>query len=180
MTVINRVPAHKRHIFPHGLFMQVNYFDIAVLVILLAFGIRGGARGFVAEMAGLVGLIVGLTVARSGASRFAETLSQYISPGAAPLVAFVLLVAAGMLAVGLVARVLQRVLEIAFAGWLDHLLGVGAGLLKACLLCAVLAYLAVMLVPQFPVVAQAQTIPPLLDFVRWAVGSLNVSIPMTV
>ena len=94
--------------------------------------------------------------------------------------AFVLLVAAGMLAVGLVARVLQRVLEIAFAGWLDHLLGVGAGLLKACLLCAVLAYLAVMLVPQFPVVARAQTIPPLLDFVRWAVGSLNVSIPMPV
>ena len=40
MTVINRVPAHKRHIFPHGLFMQVNYFDIAVLVILLAFGIN--------------------------------------------------------------------------------------------------------------------------------------------
>lgn len=158
--------------------MQVNYFDIAALVILLAFCIRGGARGFVAEMAGLAGLLVGLAVARSGASRFAETLSQHISPNAAPLVAFVLLLAAGMLVVGLLARVLQCVLKIAFAGWLDHLLGVGAGLLKGGLLCAVLAYLAVMLVPQFPVVAQAQTIPPLLDFVRWGVSSLNISIPM--
>lgn len=160
--------------------MQVNYVDIAVLVILLAFGIRGGVRGFVAEMAGLVGLVVGLAAARSGAPRLAETLSQYISPNAAPLVAFVLLVVAGMLVVGLLARVLQRVLEIAFAGWLDHLLGVGAGLLKGGLLCAVLAYLAVMLVPQIPLVAQAQTLPPLLDFVRWIVGSLNASIPMPV
>lgn len=158
--------------------MHVNYFDIAVLVILLAFGIRGGARGFVAEMAGLVGLIVGLAAARSGASRLAETLSRYISPNAAPLVAFALLVVAGMLVVGLLARVLQRVLEIAFAGWLDHLMGIGAGLLKGGLLCAVLGYLAVMLVPQLPFVAQAQTIPPLLDFVQWIVGALSLSIPM--
>lgn len=160
--------------------MQVNYVDIAVLIILLAFGIRGGLRGFVAEMAGLAGLLAGLAAARSGAPHFAETLEQYISPNAAPLVAFVLLVVAGMLVVGLLARVFQRVLEIAFAGWLDHLLGVGAGLLKGGLLCAVLAYLAVMLVPQLPVVAQARTIPCLLDFVRWAVGSLNISIPLPV
>lgn len=160
--------------------MQVNYFDIAVLVILLAFGIRGGARGFVAEMAGLVGLVVGLTVTRSGAASFAETLSRYISPDAAPLVAFVLLMTAGMLVVGLLARLLRRVLEIAFAGWLDHLLGLGAGLLKGGLLCAVLAYLAAMLVPRLPVMTEAQTIPPLLDFVRWVIGSLNISIPMPV
>lgn len=158
--------------------MQVNYFDIAVLVILLAFGIRGGLRGFVGEIAGLVGLAVGLTVARSGAPRFADTLAQYISPSAAPLIAFVLLVLAGMIVVGLLARVLQRVLEVAFAGWLDHLLGVGAGLLKGGLLCAVLAYMVIMLVPQLPFVDHAQTIPPLLDFIRWIVGSLNITVPM--
>lgn len=159
--------------------MQVNYFDIAVLVILLAFGARGGMRGFVAEMAGLVGLAVGLGAARSGASRFAETLARYVPADAAPLVAFVLLMVAGMIVVGLLARVLQRVLEVSFAGWLDHLLGLGAGLLKGGLLCAVLAWLVVLLIPRFPLVTESQTIPRLLDFVRWAAGALHLSIPLS-
>ena len=158
--------------------MQANYFDIAVLIILLAFGIRGGIRGFVGEMAGLAGLVVGLLAARSSAPRLADTLGAYISPQAAPLVAFVLLVIAGMLVVGLLARLFQRILEIAFASWLDHLLGVGAGLIKGALLCAVLAYGVMMLVPQLSFIEQAQSIPPLLDFIRWIVGSLNVNLPM--
>lgn len=159
--------------------MQVNYFDIAVLVILLAFGARGGLRGFVAEMAGLAGLATGLGAARSGASRFAETLSRYMPADAAQLVAFALLVVAGMIVVGLLARVLQRVLEISFAGWLDHLLGLGAGLLKGGLLCALLAWLLILLIPKFPLVTEARTIPHLLDFVRWAAGVLHLGIPMS-
>ena len=158
--------------------MQVNYFDIAVLVILLAFGIRGGARGFVAEVAGLAGLVVGLAAARSGAARFAEALSAYVPASVAPLAAFALLMLAGMIVVGLLARVFQRVLEISFAGWLDHLLGLCAGLLKGALLCAVLAYLVVMLIPRFPLAAEAQTIPRLLDFVRWAANMLHLGIPL--
>ncbi|MCH5276445.1 MAG: CvpA family protein [Desulfovibrionaceae bacterium] len=158
--------------------MQVNYFDIAVLGILLAFGIRGGMRGFVAEMAGLAGLMAGLAAAWSGASRFAEALSAYLPASVAPMAAFALLMVAGMIGVGLIARVLQRVLEVSFAGWVDHLLGLGAGLLKGGLLCVVLAYLAVMLIPRFPPVAGAQTIPRLLDFARRASDVLHLTIPM--
>lgn len=158
--------------------MPLNYFDIGVLVIIVALGIRGGLRGFVAEMAGLVGLVVGLLMARSLSPRVVAELSAHIAPAAAPTVAFVGLVIAGMLLVGLLARLLQKVLEVAFAGWLDHLLGGAAGAAKGVLLSAAIAWGAVLLIPHFPIIRESQTIPTLLDFARWAVGSLHINVPL--
>lgn len=158
--------------------MQPNYFDIAVLVLILAFGIRGGARGFVAEIAGLAGLAAGLVLARSFSAGAADALERYIAPSAAPTVAFVALVIGGMLAVGLCARLLRRVLDVAFAGWLDHLLGAAAGAAKGALLSAAVAWIAVLLAPQIPLVHESRAIPPLLDFVRWAAEALKLSVPL--
>lgn len=158
--------------------MSLNYFDVGVIVVIIALGIRGGLRGFVAEMAGLVGLVFGLLLARSLSPRVATELTAYIAPAAAPTVAFVALVIGGMLLVGVLARVLQKVLEVAFAGWLDHLLGGAAGAAKGVLLSAAIAWGAVLLIPQFPIIRESQTIPTLLDFARWAVGSLNINVPL--
>ena len=45
----------------------------------------------------------------------------------APVAAWVGLLLGGMVIIGLLARLVQKILHIACAGWLDHLLGLGIG-----------------------------------------------------
>jgi uncharacterized membrane protein required for colicin V production len=140
-------------------------------------GARGGIRGFVTEVSGLAGLLLGLALIRSFFSPAVRWLDALIPPYAAPAVAFVSLILAGMLAVGILTALLRRVLKISFAVWLDRLLGCGTGLFKGVLLTALLACGAAFLVPHFPQVRDSQAVPRLLELARWCGAALGVVLP---
>ena len=113
-------------------YVSINLLDTALLIILLFFSVKGLIRGLVQEVAGLLGVAAGIVLARTFSAQFAPMLTQYgVSPGFAPMLSMALLFVAGILVVGLLAHVLHNMLESAFAGGIDRMLGLLAGLAKA-------------------------------------------------
>ena len=157
---------------------QINRLDTALLIILLFFSVKGLIRGLVQEVAGLLGVAAGIVLARTFSAQFAPVLSQYgVSPGFAPMLSMALLFLAGILAVGLVAHALHRMLESAFAGGIDRMLGLLAGLAKGLLFAGVIGYIAVRLLPNVQVVRESQILPPLMRFIQSLAGSLDLHLP---
>lgn len=119
--------------------MNLNYFDIVLLALMAFFCVRGAMRGFVDEVAGLLGLGVGIYAA----GLFYVPLGERMAPAFrdaswAFVLAYIVILIAGMLVVALLARLVQKVLKVAYADWLNHLAGAAAGLLKGLLACVVL------------------------------------------
>lgn len=122
--------------------LNLNYFDVVLLAVLAVFAVRGALRGFLDEVAGLVGLLVGVYAAglfyqplgASMASAFRDSSWAFV-------LAYVVILVAAMLAVALVARALHQVLKVAYADWINHLAGGVAGLLKGGLACMVMVAL---------------------------------------
>ena len=158
--------------------MEINVFDLAVVVIIATLAIKGVLNGFLAEVAGLVGLLAGLLLARAFFQETADLLRGFFAPTVAPAVAFIGLVLIGLLAVVLLTKLLQRLLDFAFIGWLDHTLGLGAGAIKGVLLCALVAYIALKLVPQFETIRSSYSLPYLREIVIMIADAVNIKIPM--
>ena len=158
--------------------MEINYLDLTVLLILIIMGVRGGLRGFVEEVAGLLGLLAGILLVQHYFHEVSEFLTRFIAETAAPAVAFVLLLLAGIVIVGILARLLQKALHISFVTWLDRLLGIGAGLCKGLLLCIFFVYVAHLLVPHFPFMQNSIALEPLLDLARRVITWLHISAPL--
>ena len=157
--------------------MPLNYVDIALLAVAGIFSLRGLLRGFVGEVAGLVGLLVGLVLARMFAPQCSEFMEPMLGRGA-PVAAWGGLLLGGMVIIGLLARLVQKILHIACAGWLDHLLGLGIGAIKGAIIASALAYVILWIAPEHEFVKTSQVIPPLFEFVRWVAGSLNLNITL--
>ena len=100
-----------------------------------------------------------------------------VSPGFAPMLSMALLFLAGILAVGLAAHALHRMLESAFAGGIDRMLGLLAGLAKGLLFAGVIGYIAIRLLPDVDVVRHSQVLPPLMRFIQALAGSLDLHLP---
>lgn len=157
---------------------QINLLDTVLLIILLFFSVKGLFRGLVQEVAGLLGVAAGILLARTFGAQFAPILSQYgVSQGFAPVLSMALLFLAGILTVGLAAHALHRMLESAFAGGIDRMLGLLAGLAKGLVFAGVIGYIAVRVFPSFPAVKESQILPPLMRLIQSLAGSLDLHIP---
>ena len=157
---------------------NVNMLDTALLVILLFFGVKGLIRGLVQEVAGLLGVAAGIILARTFSAELAPVLAGYgVSSGFSPVLAMALLFLAGVLLVGLAAHILHNLLESAFVGGIDRVLGLVAGLAKGLIFTGIIGYIAIKLVPDMQIVKQSQVLPPLMDFIQALAGSLDLNIP---
>ena len=157
--------------------MEINIFDLAVLVIIVLFALKGILNGFLAEIAGLVGLAVGLLLARTFFLDASALLSGFFTPNVAPAVAFIGLMVIGLLAIALATKLLQRLLKFTFIDWLDHTLGLCVGVVKGILLCALAAYLALLFFPQTETIRSAISLPYLSEIINWLSDAININIP---
>ncbi|MEG2173215.1 MAG: CvpA family protein [Desulfovibrionaceae bacterium] len=139
--------------------MSLNYFDIAVLCILSMFSLRGLIRGFVAEVAGVVAIIGGLWYARRSFMMVADYLTFIPDPTWRQIVAYVLIFLAIMLLVGIIARILRKVLEFSFVAWVDKLAGALTGAFKGLVICSVLLILVQAFLPDATFVRDSRVIP---------------------
>lgn len=140
--------------------MNLNYFDVVLLALLGVFAVRGAMRGFLDEVAGLVGLVAGVYAA----GLFYTPLGQYMSPifresSWAFVLAYVLILIGVMLVVALIARVLHKVLKVAYADWLNHLAGAVAGGLKGLLACIIAVALLDFFLFEAPFVRDSRVAP---------------------
>lgn len=142
--------------------MTANYLDIAFLAVLGLFTLRGLFRGLVEEIAGLVGVIGGFWLANKHHGAAAEYVRKVVvDPAWVSILSYVLVFLGVLLVVSLVARVLRRLLELSFAGWLDHLAGGVAGIAKGVLICSILLALLLQFLPEATFVRESRVIPHL-------------------
>ena len=101
----------------------MNYFDIVAGIILLYAIIRGVRNGFIIELASLAALVLGILGAIKF-SDFTETwLSQYISGNYIGIVAFIVTFAAIVVAVHLVAKAVDKLVQAVSLGFINRLFG---------------------------------------------------------
>lgn len=96
----------------------------------------GLLKGFIKQLASLLGLVVGLLTAKALYATVAERLCPLVTDSmtVARVIAFLLIWVAVPLAFSLVAALLTKAMEAVSLGWLNRLLGAGLGALKALLL----------------------------------------------
>jgi membrane protein required for colicin V production len=119
----------------------VNGFDVAMLVLLALSALAGFRRGFVLEVAGILGAVVALAVARVEYADVRATLEQFAphSPWLT-IVAYLLVFLVIWGAIIIVARKIRALVRLMMLGWLDRMGGVAIGLIQGALLVELLLY----------------------------------------
>ena len=114
---------------------------VIIVLVLTAFAARGFWTGFVGEVAGLLSIVGGFWVSHHFHTVLAPHLTFITEPAWRNIASYVLLFLGVLIAVGLLARLLQKLLAFSFVGWIDKLTGGLLGLAKGVLLCAVVLLL---------------------------------------
>lgn len=140
---------------------DLNLFDALLIGILVIFTVRGGFRGFLAEVAGLVGIFAGLWLAGRYYPQVGEVIQGWIGSSWASTIAYVLVLCGVLLAVSLVARLLHSFLKMAYADWLNHLAGAVAGGIKGFVLSAVAVTLLSAFMGNAPFMRTSRMVPPI-------------------
>ncbi len=154
--------------------MEINYFDIAVVIILLFFTVRGALRGVIDELTGLVSIVAGFFFARQYSAQVAEHLQaflpeQWLIPAAFALIFFVCIVV-----VALLGYFLKAILNALFVGFLNNLFGLIVGFLKGYVICICIAYLFLLFFGGHEIANSAYTMPYLKYGIEW----LDQNIPL--
>lgn len=120
----------------------MNLVDIAILVILTAFLVKGLVRGLLKELCSLIGLLGGAVLAFSFHSPLAEMLVQNLRlPSAvAVAVAFLALFLTTILLFAVLGHLLSRFVKLLFLGGLNRLAGGFFGLAEGVVLLAVILF----------------------------------------
>lgn len=114
--------------------------DIIILVVLGAGAIVGFSKGFLKQLASLLGLVAGLLIAKALYATVAERVFLPLTDSltVAQGIAFVVIWLAVPLAFLLLASLLTKAMEAVSLGWVNRLLGAVLGALKATLLVSLL------------------------------------------
>ncbi|MBZ2171252.1 MAG: CvpA family protein [Desulfovibrio sp.] len=140
--------------------MNFNMLDAAFLIIVGLFVLRGLFRGFVEEVAGLVGVIGGFILANRHHGDAAPHVAKVVGdPGWVNVIAYVGVFLGVLLVVAIVARIIRKLLVITFAGWLDHMAGGVMGAAKGLLICSILLAVLLHFLPDAAFVRDSRVIP---------------------
>jgi membrane protein required for colicin V production len=122
----------------------MNAVDI-VIGIILVIGIGSGvARGFVRGLLGLVGLVLGITLAIAYYDWLASSALSFLPGEHVPeVLSFILIFVVVVLVIGAIAGIVSRALRLASLGWIDRLAGAILGLVTASIFASALLFLAV-------------------------------------
>ena len=122
--------------------MGQDIFDLVIIVSLVFFTLRGVRAGLVGEVAGLASLVGGFWAARTFHGLVSPHLTFIAASGWRTPVAYAVVFAGVMFGVGLVARLLKKLVAFSFATWADRLAGGVFGLAKGVLIWALLLIVA--------------------------------------
>lgn len=114
--------------------------DIIILAFFVWGAVSGFMKGFLRQLATLLGIIVGLLAAKALYAMVAEQYMSKITDSAtiAQILAFVLIWIGVPLLFTFFAMLLTRAMEVISLGWLNRLLGAGLGALKFLLIASML------------------------------------------
>ena len=123
--------------------LDFSIFDMVIIGVTLALGLKGLFKGFIKEISGLIGIIGGIFVA----SRFADVVGNAIAPTFAitseatiSLIGFVCALIAFWLVIYILGMITSKIFAISGLGIIDRLFGFIFGSAKIFLILAVIAH----------------------------------------
>ncbi|SFV75758.1 Colicin V production protein [hydrothermal vent metagenome] len=124
--------------------MDLNYFDIIVVAIVLFLGLKGIMNGFFKELFGLVGIIGGIFIA----SRYGDEVGQYLSDfifkfenqSAINFTGFLVTLVTFWVAMIIAGKIFTKLSSMSGLSPVDRMLGFVIGAGKFFLISAVIAY----------------------------------------
>lgn len=139
----------------------MNFFDITIIIIISFCLIRGVFRGILGELANIVGVIAGFYGAYNYYREFTPLLEKWIANQALiNIIAFFLLFSLIFGFIIIIAVGLEKLLKVAFLGWIDKTFGAVFGALKGILIAAVLFIVLTNIVPQNHTLLSQSTLAP--------------------
>lgn len=117
----------------------MNALDIVFFAILIYGIYKGIIRGFVIEIGSLVGVILGIYIAKMNSDRFGASLHEWfdLSSRYTKPVAFFLLFVVVILTCHFFAKLLDKVVKIVMLDWLNKVCGSVIGLFKYTLILSI-------------------------------------------
>lgn len=113
----------------------MNWLDIILIVVLALFILNGLVQGLIRTAFALAGLVLGIFLAGRYYVAFGNWL-PIANTDIANIVAFAIIFIAVMVAAGILAFFMRRIIRLVLLGWADKLLGALLGLVLGGLLCA--------------------------------------------
>ncbi|AFI04027.1 hypothetical protein HCW_03740 [Helicobacter cetorum MIT 00-7128] len=127
-----------------GVARVLNYIDLALIVVVVAFGIRGFYHGFVNEVAGMLGIVVGVYVASRYSvvvgQLFSEHLYNLRNETMTNLIGFLLVLALIWILFLAIGVILSKILVFSGLGIMDRALGFIFSCLKTFLVLSFILY----------------------------------------
>ncbi|MCO6499604.1 MAG: CvpA family protein [Vicingus serpentipes] len=110
----------------------MNYFDIAIVIPLIWGGYKGFRKGFIIEVASFIALGLGIWGGVKFSALSAKYLSEVfeISEKVMPLISFSVTFILIVIAVFLIARIIERIIKIVALGFINKAAGAIFGMLK--------------------------------------------------
>ena len=116
--------------------------DIIICIILGFFTFNGFRHGFIEEMARLISLVGGFILASKFHNLLIPYLKSYIESGSLQVtVAYMGVFILSVIVISIIAKILQKFIELVLLGWLNRLLGLLLGLLKGFLITSLIIFI---------------------------------------
>lgn len=119
----------------------MNIIDAIILICLIPAIFQGLKKGFISQAISIVSIIAGIWASSRFADIVTDWVAQYItaSEQILKIVAFAIILIAAFLILGMLGRLLEKLLDFIFLGWANKLLGTIFSLLKAFLILGLIA-----------------------------------------
>ena len=122
--------------------MAITPPDIIISLILAFFTLNGFRHGFIEEMGRLLSLIGGFILASKFHNLLVPFLRHYIDGETLQVtVAYLGVFVVSVIVITMIAKILQKFIELVLLGWLNRLLGLLLGLLKGFLIISLLIFI---------------------------------------
>ncbi|MFC1493894.1 CvpA family protein [Thermodesulfobacteriota bacterium] len=139
----------------------MNLLDYIIIAILVFFTIKGVLKGFIREIASLVGIILGVWLGILYIPQVNQFLSGYVPDSRfLPLISFALIFAGVVILCNIIGWALRLFFKKVFLGWFDKLMGAVFAVLKTILLTYLIIVILTFFVPaKAPLIAESLLAP---------------------
>ena len=121
--------------------MNISYPDFIISMILAFFTYKGFKNGFIEEIARLSGIIGGLIIASKFHHLLIPLIRSYFESSTLHIpISYICLFILSNIIISLIAKLLQKFIEIILLGWLNRLLGILLGLFKGFIIIGIVIF----------------------------------------
>ncbi len=118
----------------------MSFIDIILIVIFIFAGFQGYKKGFIGQLAGLAGLLLGIWGGIKFSDYTAGLLKEYfhLTTEYLPLISFAVTFFVILFAVHFIGKLVEGIFDMAFLGFANSILGVVFGVLKMAFIMSVI------------------------------------------